>query len=368
MAGNDPPNAEGNSKGKGKGKETDDTSTPTTSTSTTNDSPSVFSRIAQSAAGLSRDMVSARPSGGDLASLTSAEKGGQTSRGQPAAAGEGSSATLTSWSAPQSGTGSSHAQQHAMEQDEAFSQFLDGTSIDMSIPTEPIIGLDDDAAMEAAWTQQTTTLSQNTQSEDLHTSTTTTQFISQQSSSSAVAEQERIDGLDVVNLLAVDGPPEEEPDYGDIELAEDEITALRRALFGDRNSEEQYSAATTTNNLDWDTVLNFIPDFVRPSPGGGYEEEAGAQFGAGKTQETQAALGLGHTPESTRQWLDQWHGVLTRYNDEVWGGLSALVAQAREEVDQLQQSEDSPQKPSDQPPASTKALDRLRQILGHIRE
>ncbi|KAL1901515.1 hypothetical protein Sste5346_001922 [Sporothrix stenoceras] len=361
MPRNDPPNAEG--KGKGKGKETDDTSTPPTTTSTTNDSPSVFSRIAQSAAGLSRDMVSARPSGGDLASLMSAEKGGQASRGQPGAAataGEGSSAALPSWSAPQSS--GSHAQQHVMEQDEAFSQFLDGTSIDMSMPTEPIIGLDD-AGMEAAWKQQTT-WTQDRQSGEVHTSTTT-QFITQPSS--AVAEQERIDGLDVVNLLAVDGPPEEEPDYGDIELAEDEITALRLALFGDRNSEEKYSAATaTTTNLDWDTALNFIPDFVRPNPGGGYEEGLGGVVKSGKTQ---AALGLAHTPESTRQWLDQWHSVLTRYDDEVWGGLSPLVARAREEVDQLQQSEELPQQqPPDQSPASTKALNRLRQILGHLRE
>lgn len=371
MAGNGPPNAE--AKGKGKGKETSTDvgraigSQNTESAATTNDAPSVFSRIAQSAASLGRDMVSARPSGGDLASLTSADKGGQAGRGQPSAAtaaGEGSaSAAFPSWATPRSG--SSHAQQHATAQDEAFSQFLDGTSIDMSMHTEPIVGLDN-AVMEEAWSQKTTWPPQ-TQSTEVQASTNT-QW-QNQPPPSAVAEQERHDGLDVVNLLAVDGPAEEEPNYGDIELAEDEITALKRALFGDRNSEQQYSSTTTSN--DWDTVLNFIPDFVRPSSGGGYEEEpSSAQFGTAaptKSRETQAALGLTHSSESTRQWLDQWHGVLTRYDDEVWGGLSPLVAQAREEVDQLQQSE-ADTSPADQQPASTTALDRLRQILGHLRE
>ncbi|KJR86931.1 uncharacterized protein SPSK_01817 [Sporothrix schenckii 1099-18] len=366
MAGNDPPIA----KGKGKGKSIDEDTTSggrSTESAPTDGQPSVLSRIAQSAASLGRDVVSARPSGGDLVSLTSTDKGGRASRGQPsaaAAAGEGSaSATFPRSAAPQSGS-SSHSQQHAMAQDEAFSQFLDGTSIDMSMPAEPIISLDDNALFEQAWTHRT----QSTDVPSLTTTTATTTH-SIPPPSSAVAEQERLDGLDVVNLLAGAGPPEEEPDYGDIELAEDESRALKLALFGDRNSEEQYVASTTSH--DWDTVLNFIPDFVRPSPGGEYEDDPGhtqSRTGAPtKSRETQAALGMPHSSESTRQWLEQWQGVLTRYDDEVWGGLSPLVAQARDEVDQLQQSE-TDSSPPDRPPASTKALDRLRQILGHLRE
>ncbi|CAK7225046.1 hypothetical protein SBRCBS47491_005758 [Sporothrix bragantina] len=364
MANDDPANSA--EKGKGKAKDTDGntsgnqanqttaTLTSTTATATAPEGSSVFSRIAQSAAGLSRDFVSARPSGGDLAALTSTDKAGPVSSGQSSqqstAAGEGSAAALPAWASPF--TGSSHAQQHATAQDAAFAEFLDGADIDMSLPTEPIIGLNDsmgdnNSGMESTWAAH------QTSSTYMQTATIT------QQPSSAVAEQESRDGLDVVNLLAADGPPEEEPDYGDIELAEDEIKALKRALFGNNNENTGSLPATHQN---WDNVLNFIPDFVRPNPLGGYEDEEVSAGAPVKSHDTQATMGMTHSSESTRQWLDQWHDVLTRYDDEVWGGLSPLVALAREEVDQLQQSE------PEQIPAGTKALDRLRQILGHLRE
>ena len=239
----------------------------------------------------------------------------------------------------------------------------------MSLPTEPIIGLDDtrvDSAapgiipgMELAWSTHQVFAAEIQHNSNPHQPT------------SAVAEQESRDGLDVVNLLAVDGPPEEEPVYGDIELAEDEITALRRALFGSESDDGSSPSLSTAADQNWDNVLNFIPDFVRPNRLGGYEDGDGQssspihmERGAAgiKSHETQAVMGMKHSAESTRQWLDQWHDVLTRYDDQVWGGLSPLVAQAREEVGQLKQSE------PDQAPAAAKALDRLRQILGHLRD
>ncbi|CAK7198085.1 hypothetical protein SEUCBS139899_000743 [Sporothrix eucalyptigena] len=323
-----------------------------TTTASAGDS-SLFSRIAQSAAGLSRDFVSARQRGSDIASLASTDKAGPSSRAQPsapAAAGEGSAASIPTWTGASGG--SSHAQQHATAQDAAFASFLDGADIDMSMPTEPIIGLDDDNSTDA-WSMPAPHQTQPTSSQSNPLL---------QQPSSAVTEQESRDGLDVVNLLSADGPAEEEPNYGDIELAEDEIEALKRALFGENSDNNAPSAG----NREWDNVLNFIPDFVRPNPLGGYEnEQSNALFSTGapvKSNETQATMGMAHSSESTRQWLDQWHDVLTRYDDEVWGGLSPLVEQAREEVDQLQQSEPA------QIAAGTKALDRLRQILGHLRD
>ncbi|CAK7565013.1 MAG: hypothetical protein SEPTF4163_002920 [Sporothrix epigloea] len=356
-------------KGKGKansigntagGSQLDPTMTATTATATASaDAPTVFSRIAQSAVSLGREIALNRPSGSDLALLTSTDKAGPASRGPSSTASvvqegsEGSAATGMSWALPT--TSSGHAQQHATAQDTAFAEFLDGADIDVSLPTEPDIGLNEGnsdhySSMESTWTIH------QTPSQTIQEHTSLSQPYSE------VAEQEIRDGAAVVNLLATDGPPEEEPDLGDIELAEDEIAALKRVLFGDENGSN--NAAYTTNQK-WDNALNLIPDFIRPNHLGYFEEEPGnvtlSTGEATKSRDTQAIMGLSHSSESSRQWLDQWHDVLTRYDDEVWGGLSPLVAQAREEVDRLQQLE-----PSNMP-VESKALDRLRQILGHLR-
>ena len=235
-----------------------------------------------------------------------------------------------------------------------FSQFLDGTSIDLSTPEQPIIGSlspAEDAWARAQWNTAASHFGQPVQAAQ------PTQ--ARPPALSDVAAQESRDGLDVVNLLSANGPPEEEPNYDDIELAEDEATALKRALFGDSNGQPLPSTQ------EWDNVLNFIPDYVRPHTTGGYDHDGTAGSASTKSHETQAALGMPHSSETTRLWIEQWHGVLTRYDDEVWGGLSPLVAQAREEVDQLKETEEAEERAAR--PASTKALDRLRQILGHLR-
>ncbi|CAK7263251.1 hypothetical protein SEPCBS57363_000457 [Sporothrix epigloea] len=357
-------------KGKGKansigntagGSQLDPTVTATRATASASaNAPTVFSRIAQSAVSLGREIALNRPSGADLASLTSTDKAGPASRGQSLTAtavqegSEGSTATVPSWALPT--TDSSHAQQHTTAQDTAFAEFLDGADIDMSLPSEPSTGLDEGnndhlSSMGSTWAIHQTS-SQTIQEHAL---------LSQPPS--AVAEQESRDGAAVVDLLAADGPPEEEPDLGDIELAEDEIAALKRVLFGEENGNT--NAARTTNQ-NWDNVLNLIPDFIRPNSRGCYEEDSGnvtlSTGEATKSRHTQAIMGLSHSSESSRHWLSQWHDVLTRYDDEVWGGLSPLVAQAREEVDRLQQSAPN------NVPVETKALDRLRQILGHLRD
>ncbi|CAK7262561.1 hypothetical protein SEPCBS119000_000022 [Sporothrix epigloea] len=350
-------------KGKGKADDADNTTGETSVQSITTaveDAPSVFSRIAQSAASLGRDIALTRPSGADLTSLASTAKTGSASRGtlMGAAAAhdglEGSAATAPFRSPSSMRNG--HTQQHVLAQDAAFAEFLDGVDVDMSLPTETSMGLDDGNNSSSLSGMEPVGPTYQTLSAERETSAF------QGQPSTAVTEQEGRDGLAVVNLLAADGPLEEEPNFSDIELAEDEATALKRVLFSNQNGN---SSSKSTTSQNWDNVLNLIPDFIRPNPQGGFEDEPVSEtLDTGevtKSHHTQAIMGLPHSPESSRLWLDQWHDVLTRYNDEVWGGLTPLVAEAREEVDRLQQLE------SNSAPAETKALNRLRQILGHLR-
>lgn len=162
--------------------------------------------------------------------------------------------------------------------------------------------------------------------------------------SSSVAEQELRDGAAVVQLL--DGPSDEldavvfSPDdrLDDDGLTPQAAANLREALFSPTGNQSQQR---------WDSLLNFTPDFVN---------DPGASLDA------QLLLGTADPVEARSIWLHQWGDVLSAYTDHVWGDLEPLAAQARKEVEQLT----SKDQVSDQAPES-KALDRLRQILAHVR-
>jgi len=162
---------------------------------------------------------------------------------------------------------------------------------------------------------------------------------------SAITAQEQRDGADVVNLLSRmnDGFPDQ---IAGSDMPDEELAGLRRALF----------ETGETRTTEWNNVLNFIPDFVRPDASGVYGEE-----GSWKAAETRSTLGLSPSPETTRVWVEQWTDVLTRYNDEVWGDLRPLVREAREELKNLSEGGQDGRR------ATTTALQRLRQVLGHIR-
>jgi hypothetical protein len=68
----------------------------------------------------------------------------------------------------------------------------------------------------------------------------------------------------------------------------------------------------------------------------------------------------GETIEAREHWREQWEGVLTRYTDEVWGGLLPLVKQAREEIEEMRNVGTVREKPT--------ALRRLEAILGHLQK
>ncbi|KAF7544776.1 hypothetical protein G7Z17_g9683 [Cylindrodendrum hubeiense] len=159
----------------------------------------------------------------------------------------------------------------------------------------------------------------------------------------SLAEQERVDGAAVVNLL--DGPSDEldavligahSDAADDDDLSPEAAAKLREALFNSTHLESR-----------WDDMLNFTPDFLQPGA---------------SAEDAQLHLGTRDLNEARRVWLHQWSDVLSSYTDQVWGDLEPLAAEARREVEELASSEAIPDRTPE-----TKALDRLRQILAHVR-
>ncbi|KAH7136644.1 hypothetical protein EDB81DRAFT_88206 [Dactylonectria macrodidyma] len=162
---------------------------------------------------------------------------------------------------------------------------------------------------------------------------------------SSITKQESLDGAAVVNLL--DAPSEEldqvligaqsdTPDDND-GLSPEAAAKLREALFDSTHLEPS-----------WEDMLNFTPDFLH-QPGASAED-------------AELHLGTRNIDEARNIWLHQWSDVLSSYTDHVWGDLEPLVVEARREVEELASSEAVPDRAPE-----TKALDRLRQILAHVR-
>ncbi|EJT81312.1 hypothetical protein GGTG_01295 [Gaeumannomyces tritici R3-111a-1] len=288
------------------------------------------SRLANSAAHLTRSLLSHRPEASDLARLSSVggTKAEAVGSQQFLNNGEGSSASAQPRWATASSSGafrSTEADVHAAQSEAEFSAFLDGTSV--SLPSGQ-------SELDAAWARA-------------HGGDGEPQGGTCTVAANSIADQEARDGTEVIDLLT---RPETEPDLVMEEnMSATEAAALRSALFDS-------GPGARVSSVEWDNILNFIPDFTRP--------DAGAVPGGAnaiKSAESQRALGLPHGPEGEKVWLDQWMGVLTAYNEEVWGDLGILVQQAKEEVQQLEDL-----KPGEAPP-TTKAVLRLQQILGHIR-
>lgn len=154
--------------------------------------------------------------------------------------------------------------------------------------------------------------------------------------SQSFREQAARDGEDVVQLLSM---PDEEPNYSEFDefLSEDEAARLHAALFSGGSS-----------HLVLDRLLNFEPDFLH---------------NPARVHETISHLGTEDPEIAHGVWLQQWYGVLNSYTDEVWGDLRALVKEARQEIEEVESSVPH----TDTRTPESKALERLRQILAHVR-
>ncbi|CZR53825.1 uncharacterized protein PAC_03707 [Phialocephala subalpina] len=303
-----------NSKGKGPATGDEDGEINTSETST---EPSFLSRVTASASGLTRNAFS-RPAGNELnqqvaTALSDAGKG-QSSSGTPREGSWEQSSKFSQFSHYAQASGSSglragQTEAHVRQSENEFSDFLDG--IDSFTPPEGITtGLPD--GFEQAWAH-----SQGVQPQPNINSAPRT-----------VEEQERREGEDVLALLsdpsALDEQfegPEEDDEHYDWGLSQDQIIELRAMTKEMFPPPEQHTGVSANN------PLNLIP------MSGEFDQQ---------------------------QWFEQWDGVLNRYADEVWGGLLPLVAEARKELDEMQNGDP----PMEQP----KALRRLNAILGHLQK
>ncbi|TVY23879.1 hypothetical protein LHYA1_G006146 [Lachnellula hyalina] len=303
---------------------------------------SLLSRVTASASGLTRSALTA-PNASEItaAAAFSSSAKGTSSRAGTGSGSSGSAYADSSKSAqlhpsqsagPGSGTSfrAGHSDEHAVQSEKEFSAFLDG--IDSFQPSEsPVTGYDisigkdenesTSNALAEAWTKAQSPARMNPPSSRLFQHTT-------------VMEQESRDGEDVLGLLSSapsnsheqfeapePGTEEQEYDWGLSAEQKTELRAMTKKLVGFAPAEQH------TDIVDAGHSLNLIP-------------------------QTQSVDLLA--------WREQWEGVLTRYTNEVWGGLLPLVREARREVEEMRD------RSGDGGTEKSVALRRLGAILGHL--
>jgi hypothetical protein len=313
--------SDGKGKGRAKGDEDGDKGQ-------SDEQPSMLSRVAASATGLTRSAF-ASPTSNELneraAALADSGKGqiGQSSSSSDNSAWA-ESPKGSQQNAGQANSASAfrvgHNEEHIRQSENEFSSFLNG--IDSFTPSENTEGghfvsggLGDD--LGEAWTR----------------SQPASSLPPQKPIYGSVSEQQSRDGENVVAILSQNGTmeetfeaPQEDENY-DWGLSAEQLSQLRAM------TKDLFPSTEAHGITDSDHPLNLAPNFE-----GAY----------------------GQPPTGSDDWREQWDGVLNRYTDEVWGGLLPLVKEARKEVDDLRNHPSSTEQP--------KALRRLGAILGHLRK
>lgn len=305
---------DGSGKGKGKAPAAGPDREPQASDEARPTDTSVASRIAASAMALGSSLVTRPENPGRLGP---ADKAGPSITSLEPSTG-GPVDYYRSQTASGSGNSmrSTHVQEHTEREEAAFSKFLEGTD-----PLEPVLYHAEDGLGQ---------VSMDTPSREPH-----------MSRGGGYAYD---DGLAVVKLLD-SGYEEVTRPEPDVPLATEEARSLREALFGGSTNREEHGSAT-----DWENILNLVPQFILT---GNSSWDVG--------DEARGHLGTPDIAEARQIWADQWWDVLSRYTDDVWGDLGSLAQEAREEIRKVRESG------GDASPAETKAIQRLRQILAHVR-
>ena len=310
-------------KGKGKGRASDDDS-EIASPSNNSDS-SMLSRIGASASGLARSALTT-PSSNEMdnhaASILASTGKGQTSvygvSGSSAWI-ESSKRSLHNVSQARGAPGLKlgHKEEHIRQSEDEFAAFLEG--IDPTTLSGPSgsIGVDPYESIGSTWGE----------------AWARAQTISDEKPAAAVlvsksvAQQEARDGQEVLDLLSAPGgivaeldAPEEEDENYDWGLTPYQISEIRAMT-------RHLGPPVPHASISIDDPLNLVPNL---------------------------------DVQGRAQWIEQWEGVLTRYSDEVWGGLLPLVREARQEIDEVQAMD--PISVTEKPAA----LRRLEAILGHF--
>jgi hypothetical protein len=305
--------------------------------------PSLVSRVAGSASGLARSAF-ARPSGNELSESTAAALA-NAGKGQSSSTGPGGSSAWTESSrasqqpiyqaSASNAFRAGHSEEHARQAENEFSSFLDG--IDPFTPSQNLGDIHSGGlggGFGEVWAR-----SQRTGDA----------ISSRPVGYRTVAEQESHDGEEVLSILSAPGdtndpfeaPPEDDEDY-DWGLSQEQVTQLRAMTKDILPPPEPHIPISPEH------PLNLVPNFE------------GTDLG-GTAVTSQMHPGIDGQQLAAREaWREQWGDVLTRYTDEVWGGLLPLVKEARREVEELQSSEPAA--------GQTKAIRRLGAILGHLQK
>ncbi|TVY78182.1 hypothetical protein LSUE1_G003890 [Lachnellula suecica] len=291
--------------------------------------PSLLSRVAASASGLTRSAFTA-PNSNEISQTANSALSNSGKGSSTVGSGSGSSAWAESSKATQQpGTSQlnkasregfrvGHSEEHAHQSENEFSSFLDGIPpFESSPPQVPAPGGDKSDLWEEAWGRS-------------HV----------QARYTTVEEQQSRDGEEVLAMLSVpsstseqfEAPEPEEENY-DWGLSKDQITQLRAM------TKHMFPAPPSHAGIDPNHPLNLNPNV---------ETENSHQSNQGVDPEAREAL------------REQWEGVLTRYTDEVWGGLLPLVKEARQEVEDMGNNAAGTEQPT--------ALRRLGAILGHLKQ
>ncbi|KAK4128309.1 hypothetical protein N657DRAFT_638762 [Parathielavia appendiculata] len=309
--------AEGKGKGKGKDAEPNPEPTPAHGAAGTPASGTSLPRMAQSAASF---LLSGPPG----AALIGVSEKGESSGAVEALARAGESSVRLR---PNVASGETmrmgQTQEHIAREEASFAAFLDSGCAP---------SLSESHSFETLW-----------QSLGPRPHAVSSITNAKEPASHSVAEQEAKDGADVVVLLSSDADLNQVFEHVTDHPSQDELAGLRKALFGGETDEG--------TSIVWDSVLNFIPGYLR------------AQTAPENRQRNDLSmhLGVSDVGDAWKPWIDQWNRVLTSYQDEVWGDLSALVDEALTEIKRIEATE-----PGQRPPEPN-ALLRLQAILGHLR-
>jgi hypothetical protein len=314
----------GEFKGKGRATGTEDGDPNVLETT----EPSLLSRVAASASGLTQDAF-ANPKGNELneraaAALSNTGKG-QSSSKTP---GQGSWAESSKLIQPSQANGSStlrsgQSEAHVKQSENEFSDFLNGT--DTFVPSE---GVDLAQRSYELHFEQFWAASQPGPQPGPQPTFSKLPFTLPAIGTSAsftIVEQERHDGDEVLALLS--GPPasdeqfeaQEDEEHYDWGLSQDQIIELRAM------TKEMFPDSKPHTGIAAENPLNLVP----------ISDEYDKQ-----------------------EWFEQWEDVLSRYADEVWGGLLPLIKEARNEVEEMRSGASHGEQP--------KALRRLNAILSHL--
>ncbi|KAH7370717.1 hypothetical protein BKA65DRAFT_22821 [Rhexocercosporidium sp. MPI-PUGE-AT-0058] len=313
------------SKGKGRAETSQDESKPESSIQESS-SPSILSRVAASATSLTRNAFTTHDPNElnqqAAAALSSSNKSQHIpNSGTSSATWAESSRTSQAQPASQassSGLRTGHSEQHAQISETEFSNFLDG--IDAFVPSESFGNIpvsETSNNFDEAWDL----------SRDSHQ-------LLHEPANRTITEQEQQDGSDVLAILsdpaALDSqmeepaPLDEDDENYDWGLTPSQIIKLRELTKDILPLPPQHA------NSSIDNPLNLLPDF---------QGQEGAR----------------------EQYVEEWEGVLSRYADEVWGGLAPLVREARKEVEDAKANQGGVSEGKEM-----RAVRRLGAILGHL--